>query len=87
MPEVVDIEGQYQALDKMAKDQGITPEQMRRAGWHMHDKADPFGPNPWSAQEEITWNEFEQAPMVDFLSGVYNELVVGLGEGIANVVP
>jgi hypothetical protein len=67
--------------------EGLTPEDIRRAGWHTYNAQDPSGPNPWAAKENVQWNEFEQGAVSDMLSGVYNELVLGLGEGIANIIP
>jgi len=87
MPGTPDANKQREALQAMAAQEGITPEDVRRAGWHLHDTVDPYGPNPWSAQEDVEWNEFEQSATVDFLSGVYNELVLGLGEGYVNLMP
>lgn len=87
MPVSNDPNQQRKALEAAAEQQGITPEDIRRAGWMVHDKHDPYGPNPWAAREEVQWNEFEQSAMVDLLGGVYNELILGLGEGIVNAIP
>lgn len=76
-----------QALEAEFASKGISKEDIRRAGWNIHNVQDPFGPNPWANQEQVKWNEFEQGPVTDVLSGVYNELVLGLGQGGINLIP
>lgn len=75
------------AMEADFASKGISKEDIRRAGWNVHNVQDPFGPNPWANQEQVKWNEFEQGPVTDVISGVYNELVLGLGQGVANAIP
>jgi hypothetical protein len=74
-------------VEVQAQQMGYNKEDIRRAGWHMHDIADPYGPNPWSQDEEVVWNEYEQPALTDFAAGVYNEMVLGLGEGLSELIP
>ena len=84
---VVDPNQVMKDIEAQADMAGVTKEDVRRAGWQMSDIADPYGPNPWAQKEEIEWNEFEQPPLADFISGVYNELILGVGEGVSELIP
>lgn len=76
-----------QQVENHLASQGITKDDVRLAAWNIHHNSDPYGPNPFAQQDHVKWNAWDQGWYMDAISGIYNGLVIGLAEGVTNIIP